>query len=81
MRSSVKPSNAENDKLIDRTIELWEPRLRRDLSREDARQIVENVTGFFGILAEWWRAEIPTPANDIGERSDPASSNEMRHDR
>ncbi len=67
----MKPSHAENDNLIDRTIELWEPRLRRDLSREDARQIVENVAGFFGILAEWSRAEIPTPASDIDERSDP----------
>jgi hypothetical protein len=43
----VKPSDAANDNLIDRTIALWQPRLRRDLSCEDARQIVENVTGFF----------------------------------
>ena len=64
-----------------RTIETWQPRLDRDLNREDARQIVENVTGFFSVLAEWSRAEIPTPANGIGKRSDPASSNEMRHDR
>jgi len=53
----VKPSNAENDNLIDRTIETWQPRAERDLSREDVRQIVENVTGFFSILAEWSRAE------------------------
>ena len=39
-------------------IETWQPRLDRDLSREDARQIVENVTGFFSILAEWSRPEI-----------------------
>ncbi len=49
----MKPSNAANDNLIDRTIETWQPRLDRSLSREDARQIVENVTGFFSILAEW----------------------------
>ena len=54
----MKPSNAENDNLIDRTIETWQPRAERDLSGEDARQIVENVTGFFSILAEWSRAEI-----------------------
>jgi hypothetical protein len=29
------------------------------LSREDARQIAENVTGFFAILGEWSRAEMP----------------------
>jgi hypothetical protein len=60
----VKPSDAANDNLIDRTIALWQPRLRRDLSREDARQIVENVTDFFKLLAEWSRVEMPAPAND-----------------
>ena len=40
------------------SIETWRPRLDRDLSREDARQIVENVTDFFSILAEWSGAEI-----------------------
>jgi hypothetical protein len=54
-----------NDNLIDTTIELWRRRFRRDLSREDARQIVENVTGFFGILTEW--AGPSAPANDNAE--------------
>lgn len=47
---------------------------------EEARQIAENVTGLFSILAEWSRAEIPTPANDAGK---PAASDdkEARHDR
>ena len=31
---------------------------------EDARQIAENVTGFFTILAEWSRAEMPVREND-----------------
>jgi hypothetical protein len=60
----VKLSSAANDNLIDQTIALWQTRLRRDLSREDARQIVENVTGFFSVLAEWSRVEMPVPAND-----------------
>ena len=60
----MKPSDPANDNLIDRTIALWQPRLRRDLSREDARRIVENVTGFFKLLAEWSRVEMPSPAND-----------------
>lgn len=33
------------------------PRFGRDLTDEDARQIMHNVTGFFGVLAEWARAE------------------------
>ena len=69
MKSSVKPSHAANDNLIDRTREVWKPRLGRDLSREDARQIVENVTGFFAILTEWSRAEMPVPANDTTKPS------------
>jgi hypothetical protein len=69
VRSSVKPPHAANDNLIDRTREVWKPRFRRDLSREDARQIAENVTGFFAILAEWSRAEMPVPVNDTAEPS------------
>jgi len=64
VKSSVKPSHAANDNVIDRTREVWKPRLGRDLSREDARQIAKNVTGFFTILTEWSRAEMPVPAND-----------------
>ena len=60
----MKPSHAANDNLIDRTRQVWQPRIGRDLTDEDARQIAENVTGFFAILAEWSRAEMPRP----GER-------------
>jgi hypothetical protein len=60
----VKQSPAANDNLIDRTVAVWRPRHRRDLSREDAREIAANVTGFFAILAEWSRAERLATAND-----------------
>ena len=63
----MKPSHAANDNLIEQTRNLWQPRLGRDLSREDARQITENVTGFFALLAEWSRTEMPSPANDTGQ--------------
>jgi hypothetical protein len=66
----MKPSHAANDhNLIDRTRAVWQPRLGRDLSREDARQIAENVTGFFAILSEWSRAERPVLANDTDKPS------------
>jgi hypothetical protein len=81
MRSSVKPSNAANDNLVDQTIALWRPRMGRDLSREDARQIAENVTGFFNILAEWSRTDMGPPANDNSNRAETAESGEVRHDR
>jgi hypothetical protein len=75
----VKPPHIANDNLIDRTREVWKPRLGRDLSREDARQIAENVTGFFSILAEWSRALTPVPANDTAKHST-ADAVEMRHE-
>ncbi len=80
MRPSVNPSHAANDNLIDRTRQIWQPRLRRDLSREDARQIAANVTGFFSVLAEWSRAEMPSPANDTG-KPDAPENGAARHDR
>ena len=75
----MKPRHLANDNLIDRTREVWKPRLGRDLSREDARQIAENVTGFFSILAEWSRARTPVPANDTAKHST-ADAVEMRHE-
>jgi hypothetical protein len=64
----VKPSHPANDnlkaELIRRTRQVWQPRLCRDLSLEDTRQIAENVTGFFAILAEWSRAEQLVGSND-----------------
>ena len=68
------------DDLIQRTRQFWQPRLARDLSGEDARQIAANVTGFFSILAEWSRAEIPSPAND-SRKPDPSEKLGVRHDR
>jgi hypothetical protein len=75
----VKPPYAANDNLIDRTRQLWQPRLGRNLSREDARQIVENVTGFFGVLAEWSHAE-RCPANENNAPSKPRDRG-GRHER
>ncbi len=49
--------------LIQHTIRVWEPRLGRPLSEEDARQILENVVGFFRVLHAWDRGhDDTTPA-------------------
>ena len=77
----MKPASAANDNLIDRTRQVWQPRFGRDISREDARQIAENVTGFFDILAEWSRTEMPAPANDNGGSAKTIESGEAHHDR
>lgn len=76
----MKAMHPANDNLIPRTRQVWQPRLGRDLAGEDARQIAENVTGFFALLAQWSRAELPPPANDAGR---PAADDgeEACHDR
>ena len=42
-----------NTDFVDQTVTFWQPRTSRKLTREDGRQIVENVTAFFRILLEW----------------------------
>jgi hypothetical protein len=55
---------AANDNFIDRTIALWRRRLGREVSREEARQITENVTGFFSVLHSWSSGESRSAANE-----------------
>ncbi len=38
---------------IEQTTDFWQPRASRELTCEDARQIVENITGFFDTLLKW----------------------------
>jgi hypothetical protein len=76
----MKPPPAANDNIIERTRQLWTARLGRDVSCEDARQIAENATGFFAILAEWARAERLAAANDNEGHAAP-NGTEVRHDR
>jgi hypothetical protein len=45
------------EELLDQAIEFWQTRTPRTLTREDAREIVENLTGFFDLLLIWEAAE------------------------
>jgi hypothetical protein len=67
-----------NDNLNEQTRLLWRSRLGRDVSCEDARQIAENVTGFFAALAEWSYAE-RRAAND-NQTPSKSHDGEVRHD-
>jgi hypothetical protein len=42
---------------LDETLAFWQPRTTRKLTREDAREINENLTGFFRVLMEWSRID------------------------
>jgi hypothetical protein len=80
----MKRLDAANDndvgKQIARSRQVWQPRIGRDLTDEDARQIIHNVTGFFGVLAEWSRAERLAAANDAAAPAK-LKDGEVRHDR
>ena len=43
--------------LIDQTLEFWQALSPKTLTREDAREMIENVTGFFQLLKEWQLAD------------------------
>jgi hypothetical protein len=73
-------NNNEIGRQIARTRQIWQPRLGRDLTDECTRQIMHNVTGFFGVLAEWAKAEKLSPANDAAAPAAP-NDGEVRHDR
>ena len=44
-------------KLIEQTISVFESRTGRVISDEEARRLVENISGFFQVLQEWAEAE------------------------
>ena len=42
-----------SDEFLQSTLHVWQPHSSDTLTEEDARQIVENMTGFVTVLAEW----------------------------
>lgn len=77
-RSPRKPSGF-SDELIDEALAVFQPRTTRPLSREDGRQIVHNLSGFFRVLLTWKRAQasmlaVPAP---VGE-SDSSEQGRMK---
>lgn len=49
--------SAVREGFLDETIAVWQPLAGRNLNREDAREIIHNVSGFFAVLMEWEKAE------------------------
>lgn len=65
-----------NSPLIDETLRVWQPHYAVELTREDAREILENVTGAFALLLQWEKAEAEAgrarqglSAQQVGPRS------------
>jgi len=51
------PMRMTKQELTEHTLAVWQQRTPGPLSIEDAREITENLTGFFTILAEWSHKE------------------------
>ena len=58
----------EKSPLVEETIQLWQPRASRLLTAEDARQMVENVVGFFATLQGWSAAAQTRPSDLEADR-------------
>jgi hypothetical protein len=41
--------------LVEQTIHLWRHRTGEAISREDAKEMMNNIAGFFRVLLEWDR--------------------------
>lgn len=61
------------DDFLDETIAVWQPLTIRTLTREDAREIIENMTGFFTVLRELSeakrRAVLSDDAHGLGTKN------------
>jgi hypothetical protein len=42
---------------VGETIAVWQKHTERNLTREDGREIIANMTGFFRALQDWRQAE------------------------
>ena len=59
--------------LTDHTLAVWQSRTSHRLTNEGAREITENITSFFAILAEWSRTEGHGSAVDVASHADAIS--------
>jgi hypothetical protein len=50
-------SERDGRDFISETVAVWQKQTKRVLTREDGRQIAENMMGFFRVLQEWDRAD------------------------
>ena len=58
------------------TLRLWQPRTSKNLSQEDAREMAENLIGFFRVLAEWDAKERSSVSTAYEEVTPAPASNE-----
>jgi len=65
----VRASRRLSDELIEDARRVFQRQAGRDVTAEDARQMLENLIGFFTVLNDWDRAQ----ARDTTDRPAPTS--------
>ena len=70
-RGSVRHSRRFSDELVEDARRHFQQRTDRQLTNEDARQMLENLTGFFMLLHEWDRADSTSDPGDGSNTNDP----------
>ena len=60
--------SATSQKNTDKTLAFWQPRSMRILGTEDARQMLENASGFFCLLIEWTRPIPVDPNHQVADK-------------
>lgn len=72
-KRKVRHSRRFSDDLVEKARHVFQKRTSRKLTNEDARQMLENLTGFFRVLLEWDRAERRSQS-DAGTDEPPAKN-------
>lgn len=70
-RLAPLPHSPDREEVVDRALEIFQPRTDRVLTREDGREIARNLTGFFRVLWEWRQRELAAQADDATAHADP----------
>jgi len=47
------------EQLIEEALKVFQPRTSRKLTREDGREIVDNLVNFFHVLQDWEKSKSP----------------------
>lgn len=54
------------DDLLDEAVAVLQPRARRELTREDAREALYNLSGVFELLLQWKKDKLARQAATAG---------------
>ena len=56
----------KNEEFLRKTIRIWQPYSKKELTLEDAREIIHNTVGFYKLLIKW-EMERQKKNNSVGE--------------